>query len=476
MINGRDTLGMIDREIQVAQNRMNVINEQLIELNRRLAGIRNEIAGEIRKLARFRMDELAADRVITHLDETDREVMDLLNQRTRALEETRGELGAAEKRLETLRHRREDVAGQRDGLLKELDQAAADVQARLREEESYREQELRVAAASDRLDRLEKKVIQAEADRVEKGKPYENDPLFLYLWQRKFLTPEYSAGVLIRSLDAWVARLVRYDQARGNYHLLTELPIRLREHAEKQKQTAAEEAQRLREREARALDDPGYQARKQAVEKTRGELEAVDRELEQAEDVYDELLRKYSDLSSGADEFSRKAEELQAEEIRNESIASLYMEAKLTSGSEDDAIVVRIRDLQQEEKQVAGEINRIHGEEAGNQRSFQELEQLRRKFRDSGYDSGHSFFPGGFDLAGLLSRLARGGAGHGDVWEQLRREQRFRKPKTSRHFGGGTSPFDRGSGPRTGGGFGGGGGFSKGGGFGGGGFRTGGRM
>lgn len=83
------------------------------------------------------------------------------------------------------------------------------------------------------LQAAENKAAQAETDMVQKRLPYEADPLFMYLWRRKLGTPEYRAKGLARYLDRKVARLIEFDGARRNYTVLIELPVRLREHAER---------------------------------------------------------------------------------------------------------------------------------------------------------------------------------------------------------------------------------------------------
>ncbi len=80
--------------------------------------------------------------------------------------------------------------------------------------------------------RAEAKAVQAEADREEKRRPYEADPLFMYLWRRRYGTREYRASNLVRYFDRKVAHLIGFETARINYAMLMELPDRLREHAE----------------------------------------------------------------------------------------------------------------------------------------------------------------------------------------------------------------------------------------------------
>ena len=83
--------------------------------------------------------------------------------------------------------------------------------------------------------RAEEKASRAEADREEKRRPYEADPLFMYLWRRGFGTRDYRASPLVRYFDRKVAHHIGYEAARVNYTMLLELPDRLREHAERLK-------------------------------------------------------------------------------------------------------------------------------------------------------------------------------------------------------------------------------------------------
>jgi hypothetical protein len=255
--------------------------------------------------------------------------------------------------------------------------------------------------------------------------------------------------------------------------MLTELPVRLRGHAERQKAIAVEELQRLRDMEAKALQIEGIvedKAALVAVQKSMGEIEV---RIEAEEKRHETLFQQRSVFSTASDEISQQAIGLQVSEIKSETLASLYMQAKMTSKPDDDVIVARIRELQQEEKNLGAEIAALQTQERQHQQSFRELEDLRRRFRQSSYDSRHSYFPSGFELATLLGMLMSGRASGGDVWDRIGREQRFRRPRTPRDFGGGVFPGGFGGGSSGRGGFGGG---MRGGGMGGGGFRTGGKF
>lgn len=79
----------------------------------------------------------------------------------------------------------------------------------------------------------ERKAEQAAADREDKRVPYESDPLFMYLWRRRYGTPAYDKVGFVKRMDGFVARHIGYERARANYHTLMALPDRLAEHAER---------------------------------------------------------------------------------------------------------------------------------------------------------------------------------------------------------------------------------------------------
>jgi hypothetical protein len=352
---------------------------------------------------------------------------------------------------------REQAILKRDVLIKQMDDHAADIQAQLSGQESYQSLTKLVTEEAAKAERADNKATQAEEDQAEKGKSYREDPLFMYLWKRRYLTPDYVGSGLTRALDGWVAKLVDYADARGNYYMLTELPVRLRAHANRQQAIFDEAEQKQRRMEADALNDDEMRFAKEALAKAQKTLDDIEQGIEEEEAKHASLLEERSRFSSGTDDISRQVIELQISEIRDDSLADLYMQAKMTPKPDDDVIVSRIRDLQQEEKKVETEIDELLAQERQHQQSHQELEKLRRQYRRRGYDSGYSSFPSGFDMAALLAMLMSGRSSGRDTWERIGREQQFRRPRTPRGFGGGF-----------------GGGFGSGGGVGGGGFRTGG--
>ena len=324
MIHGRDQLAVIDEHIAGAQNGIDSTHRRLEAASQRRTQIRNQTTEEFRRLAKFRLDELSANRLVARLDDTDRAVLSLLERRGRELNALEAEIEEAAARQSALKSERERPVLRRDELVTEIDQHAADIRARLNGQEGYRSQQTNVQEASAKAERAEAKAAQAEADRDEKGKPYRDDALFMYLWNRRFLTPDYTGRGLIRALDGWVAKLINYADARSNYFMLTELPLRLREHAERQKTVAAQEAQKLEGLEAKALQTEGLRRQQEALQAAQKEIEAVEAGIEEEENRHAGLLEKRASSSGAADELSQQAIQLQVSEIKGESLANLY--------------------------------------------------------------------------------------------------------------------------------------------------------
>jgi DNA repair exonuclease SbcCD ATPase subunit len=458
MMRGRDQLAIIDQHILAARRDMETMHSQLETANQRLVEVRSQQAQEYRRLAEFRMDELAAGQLITQMDETDRAVLKLLERRSQTLAQLEREIEQSLAKQAQLEEKRSQVLRRRDELLKQIDQAASEIKEQLSRQDAYQKLEKSAEEVSGRAERAEKKAAQAEADREEKGKPYREDPLFMYLWKRHYLTPDYTEGGLTRMLDGWVAKMIDYAEASSNYYMLTELPVRLREHADGQKMIAAQEVQKLRDMEAKALEVEPIMENRELLRSVQKSVEESESRIEEEEKRHESLLQQRSAYSSGSDELSRQAIQLQVSEIKNDSLTNLYTQAKMTNNPDDDVIVSRIRELHEDEQELLAEVQNLQSQMEQQQKNFQKIEELKRRFRRSSYDSNHSFFPSGFQLAALLGLLMSGRASGGDVWGRIDREQQFRRPRTPIDFGGGVFPGGSGGGL-------GGGGFRTGGGF-----------
>ncbi len=145
-------------------------------------------------------------------------------------------------RLATLAERREALVKEVAGAEADRDAAAEAVEGALAAVEEVRSKAMTgaqglpawqaakaaLANAESIATEAEKKAASSEAELGAKRKPYDDDPLFIYLWRRRFGTADYRAGNFVRMIDRIVADLVGFGDVRPNYAALIEIPLRLR--------------------------------------------------------------------------------------------------------------------------------------------------------------------------------------------------------------------------------------------------------
>jgi hypothetical protein len=331
----------------------------------------------------------------------------------------------------------------------------------------------------------EQKAQAAQTDRVEKGKVYEGDPLFNYLWARGYGTPQYRAFGFTRLLDRWVARVCGYEPLRRNYWMLSELPARFDEHAKRMRAAADDDIGAVRALELVAAEAAGVPAREKTLAETQEALAGIDKKIDEREAEINGLVDTRGRFASGEDEHSLRCTELLSETFRREKMKTLRERATRTPGPEDDAAVDQLTAIRAEMPRLQEETARYKTLHETQRDRTAKLEEVRKRFKEHRFDAVTSEFVNGALIAALFTQLLGGGIGVPDFWDALKKQQRHRQLGADPFFGSGRFPRGPGGNPwnfpggggfgggfgKRGGGFGG-GGFRKGGGFGGGGFKT----
>ncbi len=460
-LSGNDVLALIDRTYGDTRNEIVTVSTRLARFTTELETLRQREIGVLSVLARIRMREIEGGELKAALDETGKRVKELLGQREGALAAVGEELAAAEREhaaREQERAAQQTVVGAAE---KAVDEAEAAAQQALGADSNYRAK-LEAAAASDSVaDSAEAKATAAHSDREQKGKPYEADPLFTYLWGRGFGTAAYAHGGLTRALDGWVARVADFEPHRRDYWLLTELPARFDEHSTRMREQANADYAAVQALERAAADTAGVPARQKALEQAKGALTEIDAKIDEQEAAVAALVERRAAFASGDDEISRKCNELIRETLKGEQMRTLRERASATPSTDDDAAVDELTEIRANLPRIEAEAARSRERHEVNRDRFAKLEEVRKRFKESRYDAVSSEFVNGALIAALLTQLLAGSVGIGAFWDALKQQQRYRQLADPRFGSGG---FPRGGGPWHnpggwgGGGFGGGGG------------------
>jgi chromosome segregation ATPase len=458
MITGKDNLQLINQHIHQAQSELEAAGLRLEELHRQLNALHTETGERYRQLARVRLDNIQAGQLVSRLDESDQAISNLLEKLKQTRHDLQERIKAGTSRQEELEEQRKELERRRDEAGEGMRRQLEEIRKRITGTDAYRQQQERAQEAAAVAKHADEKASRTEQDQLEKGKPYEADSLFMYLWKRRYLTPDYQAGWLSRQLDGWVANLIDFRRNRVNYHMLQELPRQLREHATKAQQTAQLEAEALQTMERQAAEADGILALQSGVQDVEKQLKQHDAEMEAEVTRNRQLFQDLAALNTATDPSSKQVIELQVAALQRKELTELLREARTTPRPEDDVIVAQLQQIQQQQDQIDAEIKSLNAFLQQQQRNMTDLEELRRRYRENSYDAYNSSFPGTFSLGALLGQMLGGLMNSDMVWREL-----------GRHHHGGPHGGDWG-------GFGGGpeGPGDETGGFGGGEFRTGG--
>jgi hypothetical protein len=482
MISGRQTLVSIEETIAEERSKTDTVGQRVEALSASLVELQKADARDYRELAKVRLDHLAGGQLLQHLDQTEQQVLALLERRETAVAELAGRINAAEAARTALEAERSTQASDVDRAAEAVDEAEARTQAKLDADPAYQDQRQRAQEAERTAMHAEEKAASSEQEKEQKGEAYRSDPLFMYLWERSYGLPAYRANPLFRWLDGKVARLIGFTDARANYARLNEIPRRLREHADGLAAASEAQFQALRAMDTKARGADGIPALEEQLEQQQGKLDAIDQRIEAAETEHQALLAQKAAFASGEDEHTRKAVEYLAAELGRDDLMELRREALATPFPDDDLIVSRMLQRDDERRTTQATVQGIKDTLEQHRRRLADLEAVRTQFKRQRYDRAGSSFSDGAAIALMLGNFLNGMLDRQTLWKVLQEQQRYRPQRSDPTFGSGG--FGRGT--PWGGGVGdlgdifgqlGHGGHGRGGGFrggGGGGFRTGG--
>ncbi|ACA18615.1 conserved hypothetical protein [Methylobacterium sp. 4-46] len=437
MISGRQALAQIEHTIEKARQQEAQFERVYSAATEEVGRLRIQRTEAFRELARLKLDAIAKDEVVDHLDAAERQAVALLNNRKEILRQLTERRRQAEERVRQAEADRQAATDVLEKALAEAETTRKNVEARISTDPEWISTRARLAEITEQARRAEKKAVQAETDRDEKRRPYEADPLFMYLWNRKFGTAAYRANPFTRYMDRLVARVVGYGKARANYALLNEIPERLREHSRRIINELREARASLTTVERNALVGAGVEAVEARAAKARDILSETVHKLTGAREALSSLDRAYDTSVLEGDAPYRDAVELLAAADERENLDQLYQEALATPTPRDEEI---IRSIQA----IDGKINRALHWAVDAHRQLKEtaqrrvmIEREREGLQHRGYDTPYGTFSNEAALSNILGGVLTGAIG-GAVLGQVLKGGFHRGPSPwDSDFGGG---------------------------------------
>ena len=487
-LSGPEALRSLDEALRDIRREEDEIAKRLSRSAELVTKFRETESELLRQLAEVRLDPAVQAALTGRLSQAEVKARELLGKHGAELDAAEGELKGLDKQIAALAKERTEQAAAVEKAQRELKTLADKVSVEAVKNPEYAEKRTAAEQLAQVAGESIRKTQQAEADREQKGRPYRDDPLFMYLWERGFGTKNYRENNLIQYFDSLIARLVGFPEARVNFAMLNEIPLRLREHAERQQQIAQAAVDEVTRLEKAAVDAAGGKPTRELLEKAEARIVAIDQEMVAAEDKRDEQAREQRELAQGSDPAFSAAVSGLAEALGREDIRTLLAEARATETGQDDTIVKQIDESRQRAAEEDGDSREQKSRLKTLAARRRELEDIQYEFKKQNFDNPRSTFREDKLVGDLLNDFLRGGITAADYWGQWRRSQNWTggvQPQQQRQdspWGGNSGGFNwpdssfggGASGGRQNGGFGGSWGRLPGGGFGGGGSSGGG--
>ena len=182
MITGREALATVEQAIGRARNQESRLDAALRSATEEAARLRSERMQAFRELARLKLEE----GLVGEIDEAERRSLTLLEEARRKFEQFSGEREEAQRAVEAAEAGRHASASAYEEAVKALHELRSRVEAETVVSPAWAAQRARIDELRRVVEKAEAKAAQAEGDREAKRKPYDADPLFRYLWERRF--------------------------------------------------------------------------------------------------------------------------------------------------------------------------------------------------------------------------------------------------------------------------------------------------
>ena len=275
------------------------------------------------------------------------------------------------------------------------------------------------------------KAGRSASEQAEKGKPYEDDALFIYLWKRRYGTSDYKAGRIARYFDGKVANLIGYDELRPNYFMLNEIPARLREHAGRLAAAVADKAGARKDYERAALSADGIETLERDLSEREARAREIAAKLKQAEEELKSLEAASADSARrGEDAELARAHAEISQALAQDDMRDLHDKAMQTATPEDEGIVRNLQAIKRSIEAAEQNVEQTRSAILDIERRRAELERSSERFRRRGYQDPFGGFANANVIGDVIGGILRGALRGTDLDRIL--DEGFRRQRPAR--------------------------------------------
>ncbi len=442
MWSGRQTLERIEGAVAKLHRDETALDQALTSATSDAERLRRQRGDAFRELARIKLDEIMAGRLVRNLDAAETHAVRILENRRLRLVNVNEQRQTAIAELEQAEAARNAAGVKLEAALAAVEEVRVAAEKKVRPTTIWIEAQKSFEAADAIASGAEKKSASSEAELGAKKRPYDGDRLFTYLFSRGFGTSRYSAGNLVRMVDRWMADFIGFSEARANYAMLIEIPLRLKEHAAAQRKKADDRKAEVAAIERKAMVEEGAIEKERVLAEARHRLAAAYDTVNKKRELLRLLDQQRASLVEGTgDKTYADALQTIAYADAQDDIETLFREAKRTGTPSDDSMVRRIETIEEQLRSLDKEVTRLRASAQELAQRRVEVEQVRDRFRRSGYDHPNATFRNDNEIGTVLAQILEGVVRSGILWDLLRAGFGTRPHRGRPDFGAPDFPF-----------------------------------
>jgi hypothetical protein len=394
-------------------------------------------ARALMELARHYLPQMSRPAVESTMAGVRGELLGLLAEKERFEAGLRNRRKQAEVDLRHLEARLDEITGRLNQKVHEREELEGKVANALKADPAFQERSELAARAEADLHRDEQRVADLQVEASRKLPAFDHSRLFRYLYDRGFGTPDYRHTGLISRLDQWLARLIRFSNARVGYEFLKRTPPLVQSEVLRRRDAFEQLMGQVEALQKERADAMGLTAVLDEGNALGAERDRAVAALDVARKSIAEVDGQLADLASAQSRFYQQAIERFRGFLEKTGSVALEARAKLTPEPKDDELVASVRASEAELSRIEVDQATLGSRRQTAERWSEDLQKIVQRFRSENYDSSRSYFTERLDLAESLNALKRGDFGFEQFWQELAQSQRFRPHRVEGPMGGG---------------------------------------
>ncbi len=320
----------------------------------------------------------------------------------------------------------DDVTRRLNEKVARREQLEAQVAETLKGDRAFQKRSKLALQAEENLHRNEQRIGDIETESAKKLPFYEKSRLFLYLYERRFGSLEYKAREWTRGIDAWVARLIGYNDARMGYEYLKKTPKLVGEEVARRRDQFNALMQQVEALQHEEADKAGLTAILGEGDALGTERDRLVQEIDQLRQHAESANQALADLAASQNQFHTEAIEKFRGFLSETKLAILQKRARETPEPDDDKIVADLMTLDGEIQDINPRLSELNEQRQTSERIRQGLDIVAARCRQANFDSPRSYFTGSFDVRRLVDRFRDGLIDADTLWQEIRSAQKFR--------------------------------------------------